>query len=289
MNRNSRLHKVSKSTAALLLFTPIVAYAATTEIVAKRLACESVGSMRVIELVYEDPVVGLPCVIREQKQGEAPRVLWRARYQADFCVNQMESYRDKLWSAGLRCDWLSGDDTLHSISADSAPRVPANRLQAPLDTVKTVSWTIFSTESDIPDRVPAVKAPTVRKQTLAQSLESSSQGKTGYAMMPILDADTNVVDDAFSLLKNNPLISEQFSAFADSEKSLDSWVFELNGKTLAAIKELLVAEPATFEEYLSFEQKNAQTIYSKLQLRIRHLTAIAKHQQQHASVITSQE
>lgn len=292
MNQILRIARQYAAGVLILLIFPVVSSA---EILAERLSCGIGSATRIIDLVYEGPIGGLPCLIREHKRGHQPAVLWRARNQVDFCTNQIDAYRKKLMDAGFRCEWLADDDSL-SLNEWIARQFADDASEAVIETTSNtyiseasetaddgyvsdvVSWTILSLTGSEKNKTQESQASlNIRKQRPLQSVVASV--RTGNSINNYLDEDlTNAIEAFSSFYGVLPELSGEHGVFSETNIPLDSWIVYLNGVALAGIKALLADSPEAFEEYWIFERQNAQTIYGRLQLRINQLTKIAKLQ-----------
>ncbi len=256
------------------MFALLLPSMVSAEYVAERLYCEDGPSSRVVEVLYEDQNSVLPCTISEQKLGQPSTVLWRAQNQINFCVDQLNVYREKLLAAGLECELLSGSDKLPQFNSRKlSSKMPDTPLVAPkeLQTAESIVWTVTTArlqgEEQLSEEVGESASPGAQVIKLPY-LTDNQLGSGG------LVADADAWSD-FTLESESQLLSNTENNFIDPEESLDSWVIFVSAKTLASIKTLLTDEPDVFEDYLLYEQQNAQTIYAKLQLRIHHLAEIA--------------
>ncbi len=224
----------SVAVVSLSLCLPLLANA---QYVAQRLLCENDKTSRLIELHYEDSNATLPCVIKQQIPNEPTTVLWRARYQQNFCTEQVGRYREKLVAVGMQCQWLPVKDS----TPDAQP--PA-------------------------DAIRATQAATANNLTTSaiKGLQSTVAENNHLTLQPY---------SAQSSLDDTP---------GDAATTADEWVIFLSAKTLASIKDLLANAPAGLDDYLQYEQQQAQSIYGKLQMRIDYLTKLAGSPQQSASL-----
>ncbi len=260
-----RLIKNTALVSSALLLPAIV----SAGYVAERLYCEDAPGSRVVEVHYEDPYSGLLCTIREKKQGQPSTVLWRARNQVNFCVEQLKLYREKLAAGGLQCELLPANDYLplpDSQQLLTEKPVAATESEVP----ESISWTtIVTTELSRGERRAVAESRSPAAQAIELPYLTKNKSSTDWPET----RDSSWSD--FSPEYEPQLVSSPENVFIDPKKALDNWVIFVSAKTLANIKTLLSSEPTVFEDYLLYEQQNAQTIYSKLQLRIHHLTEIA--------------
>ncbi len=250
---------------------------ANAEYVAQRLFCADGPASRVVELLYENQFTTLPCTIREQRAGQPAKVLWQAQHQTNFCADQIINYKNKLSTGGLQCEWVSEVGELLSYDSLVDQRVPSVIATSPAapDLAETVSWTTTVTTGDLGAAQTASlsrepEAASVQIIELASVTTKESAGGSWPSPSEGVWSDYSPGDSS--------LLASQENAFVDPDISLDGWVIQVSARTLMNIKTLLINEPEAFEEYLRYEQQNARTIYSKLQLRIHELTQIANSQ-----------
>ncbi len=284
MNPISMIKQLARDNTLRLVILAAVPLAsvsvASAETVAKRLSCVTGNYTRMIELVYEGPGMSLPCIVRQQKQGQQAGVLWRARFQSNYCDEKIESYRDKLSTAGFSCEWLPGDQHSAPVRDGLASQLAVYRSE-PIgkhSLSDVVSWTTILQNDDGGDITPVSEAPDDDNK-----LQQNTTGVTQLSSESYLEI--NLHDEYGSINDDSPLAGslqqqiDDFSAFSETEMSRDDWIIYLSAKSLAGINDLLVNEPGLFERYLRFERQNTDNIYSQLQLRIHHLAAIAGAQQ----------
>jgi hypothetical protein len=233
---------------------PLTAEAETTS---DSYRCELGLQSREISLVYLDQPGQVPCEIRELKNNDSLKTLWRADNDSSFCLRQFTSYRSKLVSNGWPCSvGKSTEPPLTQNTAEPEPAIPA------------VSLSIESSVTSAASTVAAI--PGTRTAEAQVQLYENQPGFQIEYPSPV------------------PPGGKDSRLTADDIREMDDWLIYLSAQTMASIRSL-APNPDTFEEYQQQELLNSSNIYERLQARIEFLNRLLAEQKSQQTEVSVTE
>jgi len=229
---DTKLH-LAMSMVLMLWFFPTLSSA---EITTDSYTCTLASESRTITLTYLNNIYAVPCEIREEKNSNGIRTLWRAENDVAFCGRQFDTYRNRLESNGWPCTDDSSDAA--STPAVFAPKFSKESTEAPIAAALPAEYEVLSDENET-------------------------------QVVFVEDSSTLTLQNLPTL----PPSGKYGNLTPDDIRDMDDWLIYLSAQTMASIRALTL-DVSTFEDYLQREARDSRNIYERLQNRIEFLNQL---------------
>ena len=203
--------------------------------------CTFGESLRLISVEYPDQASGLACkvIYEKRSEGEAPRAIWTAKHDLNFCTGKMQSTVEKLTAGGWQCAATGAAGQV----AESTPGVMAMKDPAPVASGQEYDDWIFRWDGSRKKLVFTLyNSQDGRKARsfawVHNQLDSSAPSPTNIVLAKDDSAKQVLIiawpgENSQYITVIDPLINEEPICEIETMSKADSgWGYEINGDRL---------------------------------------------------------
>ena len=175
--------------------------------------CTFGESLRLISVEYPDQASGLACkvIYEKRSEGEAPRAIWTAKHDLNFCTGKMQSTVEKLTAGGWQCAATGAAGQVAGAAA--APT-------APVASAPAATPPVASAPAPKPAMPPAARTPELDRVLPEKSAAPLAAAPVRRVPTSIPQKTTESTPGVMAMKDPAPVASGQ---------EYDDWIFRWDG------------------------------------------------------------